>query len=260
MHDRDRLGVAYDAIATEYDRRIVGDAWIRRTLWRHFDRVFGAGDRVLDAGCGTGIDAVHLAARGVRVTAIDVSEQMVARLRAKIAGQPTAARIEVHVGGFVDVAARLDGPFDGLISSFAALNTVDLAAFARVAAGLVRPGGRMICHLLAPGHFRGLASLVDLWRGRPDQRLRESRAVDIGGQSVDHLSLGADEVHRRFFQRDFELRERYGLGLLARERLGRLLPPPMMDLVGALDRALGSWPVLASAGRFFVLDLQRRPC
>ena len=214
---------------------------------------------MLDAGCGTGIDAVHLAARGVRVTAVDISEQMIARLRAKIAGQPHGARIDVRVGSFVDIAAHLHGPFDGVISSFAALNTVDLEAFARVAAGLVRPGGRMICHLLAPGHFRGLASLLDLRPGRPDPRLGESRAVAIGGASLDHLSLGADEVHRRFFQPRFELRERYGLGLLARERLGRLLPARAMDLLGKLDRSLGAVPALVSAGRFFVLDLERRP-
>src|ERR1700730_6498551 len=56
-----------------------------------------AGDgRALELGIGTGRIAVPLAQRGVRVHGIDLSEAMVARLRAK----PGANDIDVTIGDF----------------------------------------------------------------------------------------------------------------------------------------------------------------
>ena len=69
---RDRaVSAAYDAIAREYDRQLDDDAWMRRILWKRYGQVFRPGHHVLDVGCGTGTDAVFLARRGVRVTAIE---------------------------------------------------------------------------------------------------------------------------------------------------------------------------------------------
>src|SRR5690242_11917492 len=45
-----------------------------------------AGAAVLDVGCGTGRHAVRLAAAGARVTALDFSEGMLGRARAKAGG------------------------------------------------------------------------------------------------------------------------------------------------------------------------------
>lgn len=65
-----------------------------------------AGDGgALEFGIGTGRIALPLSQRGVRVHGIDVSEAMVARLRAK----PGAERIGVTIGDFA--SARVDGAF-----------------------------------------------------------------------------------------------------------------------------------------------------
>jgi ubiquinone/menaquinone biosynthesis C-methylase UbiE len=58
-----RLSVtaAYDAIAAGYDEQVRGDDWMRRKLHASFVRAFRPGERVLDVGCGTGIDALFLA-------------------------------------------------------------------------------------------------------------------------------------------------------------------------------------------------------
>ena len=69
------------------------------------DRHLGdlAGLEVLDVGCGTGRHALRLAAHGARVTAVDFSQGMLAKARAK----PGAERVR-----FVehDLTTRL--PFD----------------------------------------------------------------------------------------------------------------------------------------------------
>jgi ubiquinone/menaquinone biosynthesis C-methylase UbiE len=67
-----RIAATYDAQWTD---RPVGRAQ-RDLVWRNADRLFHAGDAILDIGCGTGEDAAHFTARGVRVHATDVSAQM----------------------------------------------------------------------------------------------------------------------------------------------------------------------------------------
>src|SRR5206468_6719191 len=99
------------------------------------------GSRVLDVTAGTGLDALHLAARGVDVTACDLSAGMLARLTSKA---PSIPAVVADVNRLEE--AGLDGPFDGLISTFAGLNAAaDLAGLARAAARLVRPGASSSC-------------------------------------------------------------------------------------------------------------------
>lgn len=244
---------AYDAVAADYDRLLGAgaDAAIRRQLWRHHDAAFGAGDRVLDAGCGTGIDALHLAARGVHVHAVDVSPKMIAELRAKLAraGGDVAARVDVHVGDVAVVAQGLPGGLHGIVSSFAALNTVDLPAFARAAAALLRPGGRLICHLLAPGYGG---------RGGGGGGGSVARAVlRVGAQPVEHALAAPGEIFARHFAGAFRLRRCYGMGLLLRPRVARWLPAAALSGLAALETAVASLPLLRDAGRFVVLDLER---
>ena len=71
---------AFDRIAFNYDRlwstTAAGIAQ-RIAVWRWTDSLFEEGDLVLDLGCGTGIDALHLQASGVSIYGIDSSHRMV---------------------------------------------------------------------------------------------------------------------------------------------------------------------------------------
>ena len=70
----------FDAAAADYDASFSSSllgGLMRRALWRRLDACFRSGDRVLELGCGTGEDAVHLARRGIEILAIDSSAAMV---------------------------------------------------------------------------------------------------------------------------------------------------------------------------------------
>jgi SAM-dependent methyltransferase len=108
-----------------------------------------AGDgAALELGIGTGRIALPLARRGVRVHGIDLSEAMVARLRAK----PDAERIGVTVGDFATttVAGRFSLAYL-VFNTIGNLTTQDeqVACFGNVAAHL-EPGGRFVIEVGVP--------------------------------------------------------------------------------------------------------------
>jgi SAM-dependent methyltransferase len=108
-----------------------------------------AGDgRVLELGIGTGRIALPLAARGVRVHGIDLSNAMVEQLKAK----PGAEAIDVTIGDFS--TTRVEGVFS---LAYLVFNTIEnlttqaaqLACFANVAEHL-ESGGRFVIECAIP--------------------------------------------------------------------------------------------------------------
>ena len=108
-----------------------------------------AGDGpAVELGIGTGRVALPLAARGVRVAGIDLSESMVARLRAK----PGGDAVDVAIGDFA--TTRVDGAFTLaylVFNTIGNLTTQDaqVACFRNAAAHLV-PGGHFVVELGVP--------------------------------------------------------------------------------------------------------------
>ena len=104
--------------------------------------------RALELGIGTGRIALPLAARGVPVHGIDLSEEMVARLRAK----PGADKIDVTIGDFS--TTRVEGEF---AVAYLVYNTIQnlttqgaqVACFQNVAAHL-EPGGCFVIEVGLP--------------------------------------------------------------------------------------------------------------
>jgi SAM-dependent methyltransferase len=115
-----------------------------------------SGGRALELAIGTGRVAVPLAARGVEVHGIDLSEAMVARLRAKEGG----AGIPVEIGDFSTALAGvgLEGEFDLVYLVFNTIGNVasqeaQVATFANAARHL-RPGGCFVVETGVPGVLR----------------------------------------------------------------------------------------------------------
>jgi SAM-dependent methyltransferase len=93
----------YEANADDYAARTKGiDAAV---LYEPFLSLLPPGGHILDAGCGSGRDALEFRRRGFAVTAFDASPRM-AKLAGDLVGQP------VQVVRYQDMA--FDGRFDGV--------------------------------------------------------------------------------------------------------------------------------------------------
>jgi SAM-dependent methyltransferase len=121
----------------------------------------GQGGRALELAIGTGRVALPLAARGVEVYGIDLSEAMVARLRAK----PGGAEIPVEIGDFSTALAGvgLEGEFDLVYLVFNTIGNVasqdgQVATFANAARHL-RTGGCFVVETGVPGLLLAQADL-----------------------------------------------------------------------------------------------------
>ena len=160
---------AFDALAAGYDAEFTQTRlgqMLRARVWQTLAQVFAPGQRVLELACGTGEDAVWLARRGVEVTAVDGSGQMVAVAQQKVqqsglasgAALPvTVAQvswqelIESEVGNGRAAYLYTLAPFDGALSNFGGLNTLpDWAGVAAALSRLIRPGGALVLVPMGP--------------------------------------------------------------------------------------------------------------
>ncbi len=152
---------------------------------------------VLDAGCGTGENALFLASRGHEVTGIDVVPVAVERARGKAQEQGLGVRFEV--ADALDLG-RLGRPFDTVIDSglFHTFDDEQRTAYVRSLGATVRPGGT--CHVLCfsdrepPGEGPRRVTqgeVHDAFRdGWVVRQIREARFEVASGPAMPQFSPG----------------------------------------------------------------------
>jgi len=121
------------------------------------DRALGdvAGLDVLDAGTGTGRHALRLAARGARVVAVDFSDQMLAKARAKRGAD--LVRFENH--DLTRPLPYVDKSFDRVLSALVLEHVPDVAGFLRELGRVTRPEGSIVVTAMHPAMFlRGVSA------------------------------------------------------------------------------------------------------
>ena len=128
----------FDRIAPVYDvmNRVMTAGLDRRWRRETVRETVSAGDRVLDAACGTGDLAIEASRAGARVVGLDFSGAMLERARRK------APQLE-WVQGDLLALPYADGEFDAATVGFGIRNVADLEAGLRELRRVVRPGGRV---------------------------------------------------------------------------------------------------------------------
>jgi len=234
---------AFDAVAPEYDASYgpTGNAvmvWLRQENLTLLEETFPPGSRLLEIGCGTGEEALHLASVGRTILATDISPKMASQTLAKAAAAGLAdsvSALALPAGQISALHPRV--PFDGAYASFGALNCEpDLKRFATGLTRLLRPGGCFVCSVMA--RWCPFEIVWYLLHGRPRTAMRRLRhgwqiAPVAGGDhvrvNVPVRYLSASDIAHAFTP-DFDLRRVFSLPLL--------LPPPYLDDLFRRHRAL----------------------
>jgi SAM-dependent methyltransferase len=178
-HFGERVAERYDESSTEmFDPAVVDPAV-------DFLADLSGSGAALELGIGTGRIALPLAQRGIRVHGIDLSEAMVARLRAK----PGAEDIGVTIGDFA--TTTVDGTFSLAYLVFNTINNLttqeeQVACFQNVAAHL-EPGGCFVIEVGVPA----------LQRLPPGETIRafDVSETHLGFDEYDVVSQGLISHH-----------------------------------------------------------------
>ena len=139
--DRPTVAAAYDRLAATYENQEDDPYCADLEFPAMTDLVPDvAGNRVLDAGCGTGRYAEWLVERGADVLAVDSNAEMLARARARVGD-----RAAVHQGDITEPLTFVDdGAFDGVVCGLSLHYVEDwrepFSEFARI----LRPGGFLV--------------------------------------------------------------------------------------------------------------------
>ncbi len=226
-HDR-RIATMFDTIAPRYDflnrvlsmRRDVG--WRRRAV--ALSRL-GPGETALDVGVGTGDLAFDLLAASdptSRVLGIDLSEGMLAAVRARAAKTPLGGRFDARAAD-AQALPFSDASFDRVTAGFAVRNFGDLDAGLREMRRVLRPSGRaVILELSTPPdpfirtmfrwYFHGIAPRLAALLGGDAEAYRylprsvarfpnasafaaRLRDADFGRVRFERLALGVAAIH-----------------------------------------------------------------
>src|SRR6478752_1467437 len=140
---------AFDSMAEGYDAEFTASMLgrvLRPMVWERFAACFAPGSSLLELGCGTGEDAIHLARAGRRVLATDASPRMVDCARRKAEAAGVADRLRFQVASMESLSEVLGNEvFDGVYSNFGAVNCApDLAALAGSLAARLAPNASLV--------------------------------------------------------------------------------------------------------------------
>jgi SAM-dependent methyltransferase len=259
----------FDQSAPTYDHVVRSnrfDLHLRTVALESLRTQFHRGDRVLELGCGTGLETIPLAEAGVEIVAIDISRGMLRELNRTARSASVHGRIETRqlpISDLNKIVSDLGpGSFDGAFSHFGALNCEPyLSSLPETLHRLIKPQGRVSLGVwnrtcLAEMLLYGIAL-------KPGQALaRFQSPVPVGktrfGVPVFPYSPG--EV-KRLFSPFFSFESAVGASVLMPpyNLTRRLVPHPrLIDLLEAGDRLIRDRPFLRYLGDHFLLELRRR--
>ncbi len=246
MDDRLRLRESFGEDADRYDRARPGyPPGLFDALGEYAELAPDA--RILEIGCGTGQATVAIARRGWAVDAIELSPDLAAVARRKVAG----LGVPVTVGSF-DEAELPQAAFDAVVA-FTSFHWLDPATRVTRAAAALRHGG--VLATVGTIHVQGdddfFARAQECYRRwdpdtpegyrlpRPDELRRDAAEIDAGG-------MFAPAVFREFPVDVTYTAEQYVDLLLTYSPILAMPPPAREGLLRCLAEVIGDTRITKS--------------
>ena len=261
------LAAPFDAVAARYDETFtlskIGQVQ-RSAVWHELAKAFRAGDRTLEIGCGTGVDACFLAKRGVKVVACDPSSQMIDMAARRVQQSGLQGFVYPRQVSAENLASLWSSEkFDGAFSNFGALNCVnDLRKLAIDLAGLLKPGATAVLCWMGPHCLWEM-----IWytaQGKRDRAFRRFRQEGILARIADeafvHVRYPSVRSLVRAFAPEFRMKAVRGIGVA--------VPPSYLEpwarrhsqllrVCEQFDSWMGSCPGIRSLGDHVLVRIER---
>lgn len=148
----DWLAAEFDNVADDYDRHILGNRinrLLRDRSLAELQKTFAGSHRLLEIGCGSGMETLPLLNQGHEILCVDVSERMLDVVRQKARKDGVSERLRTERINAAAISRLLSdtGPasFDGAYSTYGALNCEeDLGPIPPALHALLRPEGEFV--------------------------------------------------------------------------------------------------------------------
>jgi ubiquinone/menaquinone biosynthesis C-methylase UbiE len=192
----------FDSVAAQYDRSTELhpiDRYLKDRAVELLRSALEGYDPLLEIGPGTGYHTLPLLERGHRILAIDVSEQMLLRLRARLGASGAAERLDTRIGRLANLESILSGTetaaFRAAYSAFGAFNLEpEIVRAVGPLARVIAPNGRLeIVVLNRPGAAPVIWEAV---AGRTSDGFRRVAETVRVGESRYPLDLHVPSIGR----------------------------------------------------------------
>jgi SAM-dependent methyltransferase len=258
-----RSSRAFDELASTYDDSFTATALgqhLRSMVWQRLDEALVGCRNVLEIGCGTGEDAIHLAHRGLAVTATDPSPPMLRIAAEKAERAACAQRIRFHCVSMERAGAALAGEkFDGVFSNFGAVNCVpQLDEVVPTLASLLVPGAPLVWVVMGRNvpwewlWFLARANWQKAFRRRRDGVVWRGMSISYPTPAALARTLRPHFAPVRRQALGFVLPPSYAAGWLERS-------PRLLSMLTYLERAAQRWQPLAALADHYIFEARRLP-
>lgn len=255
---------AFDAVSKIFDTSFENEITrrLRSKIYYEVERIIPQGASILDINCGTGIDAVHFAAKGYPVTGVDISAKMLEEAQRKVdAGHKPLCKF--YQGSFEALPSEVDARYDLVFSNFGGLNCADnLKVVAKELARVVKPSGFFVGIIMPP--FSLWETTSYLLRGKFQQAFRrlnpETQATGFSDKTFTVYYHSPAKI-ASILAPHFHVKQIMGLNIIS--------PPPhavgfstkfpkLSDFLNRLDEVIETLPILRAAGDHYIVIARKR--
>lgn len=248
----------FDTITTTNPMEVI----FRDIVRGHVCRYIKHGQRMLELNCGTGLDAVFFAEKGLLVHATDNAEGMLAQLSAKVKAAHMEDRISWQKCSYNHLELVERKTFDHVFSNFGGLNcTDDLQSVVKQLNQYLHPGSMVHFVLIAPVCPW---EWLTIFKGKYQFAFRRLRKGGVKSHLEGHYFT-------TYYYQPHSVRAMFGKGyeLAALRSLGCLMPPTFNDYFPAkrphlfnalkkMELAVNtSWP-FNRFGDLYIISLTKR--